>query len=158
MTRGLSQHQNARETADHGESKRSGFRRLLVGRLEDGRWEWVPVCQVDHNYDHGSIWIREDGIWEIIAPIGPGSQPYTTGGEIQRGESRDSGRTWACAAVLTPNPARQHTYVRKPLDGHPRFRVLLGRWKRTRALRRGLVFRQPRRSRHADAMRGKLLK
>jgi len=94
---------------------------LVIGRLENGQWSWLPVCRVDHNYDHGSLWIREDGIWEIIAPIGPGSQPYTTGGEIQRWESRDSGRKWACAAVLTPNPALQHTYVRKPLHGHPDF-------------------------------------
>jgi hypothetical protein len=94
---------------------------LMVGRLEGGHWTWLPVCRMDHNYDHGSLWIRDDGVWEIIAPIGPGAQPFTTGGEIQRWESNDSGKTWACAAVLTPDAPRQHTYVRKPLHGHPEF-------------------------------------
>ena len=96
-------------------------RMLQVGRRENGRWIWSPVCEVDHNYDHGCLWIHDDNTWEVIAPIGPGAHPGTTGGDIQCWRSCDQGNSWQKVRDLTSDATTQHTYVRKPLDAHPDF-------------------------------------
>lgn len=96
-------------------------RTLVVGSRQEGKWIWSPVCPVDHNYDHGCLWIHDQRNWEVIAPTGPGLQPRTTGGEIQRWRSEDQGGSWKMIQSLTPSPQSQHTYVRKPLLAHPDF-------------------------------------
>jgi hypothetical protein len=93
------------------------------------RWtgtEWVvrPVAASDHNYDHGSLYVEPDGTWRVIAPLGPGPQPFGTGGEMQMWVSTDRGATWAKAKDLTAGSKRNHTYARRPLDARPEFYAL----------------------------------
>jgi hypothetical protein len=88
------------------------------------RWEFRRAFEADHNYDHGSLYVESGGVWRVIAPTGPGPQPYGTGGEITVWESRDRGETWRKTRDLTRGSARNHTYVRRPLNAHPDFYAL----------------------------------
>lgn len=93
------------------------------------RWsgsDWVirPVTTSDHNYDHGSLYVEEKGVWRLIAPTEPGPQPYGTGGEMVMWRSADQGATWNRVKQLTRNSPRNHTYARRPLHAHPEFYAL----------------------------------
>ncbi|MCS7303538.1 MAG: BNR repeat-containing protein [Thermoguttaceae bacterium] len=88
------------------------------------RWQIRPVCQSDHNYDHGSLYIEPDGTWRLIAPTDPGPQPYTTGGEMVLWKSTNEGATWTKIKQLTRNSSYNHTYARRPLGAHPDFYAL----------------------------------
>lgn len=86
-------------------------------------WDIRPFTTSDHNYDHGSLYIEADA-WRVLAPTDPGPQPGTTGGEVVLWTSRDQGNTWTSEKRVTRNSARNHTYVRRPLDAHPDFYAL----------------------------------
>jgi hypothetical protein len=91
----------------------------------DGRtWDIRPAVTSDHNYDYGPLYIDANGGWHLIAPTDPGPQPYGTGGEIVRWESRDRGATWRRTGTLTKDSVHNHTYVRRPVDAHPDFHAL----------------------------------
>ncbi len=75
----------------------------------------------DNNYDMGSLYLEDKGVWRIIAPTEPGPQQYNPGGEVAMWISRDQGRTWSKAKQLTANSLMNHTYVRRPVDAHPDF-------------------------------------
>jgi hypothetical protein len=77
-------------------------------------WETSVITAADHNYDMGSIYVR-DTVWRLIAPTDPGPQPYHAGGEMVLWESPDQGRTWRRAAALTSGSTMNHTYARRPL-------------------------------------------
>jgi hypothetical protein len=77
-----------------------------------------------NNYDHGSLYVEEDGAWRVIAPTEPGPQPFNPGGEMVMWLSKDQGGTWDKVAQLTQNSSRNHTYARRPLDAHPDFYAL----------------------------------
>lgn len=87
-------------------------------------WEHRRVTESDHNYDHGSLYIEDDGTWRVIAPTDPGPQPWGTGGEMVMWTSRDEGATWRRAQTLTAGSTRNHSYTRKPLHAHPDFYAL----------------------------------
>src|SRR5262249_9761104 len=74
-------------------------------------WEILPFTTSDHNYDHGSLYIEDDGTWRVIAPTEPGPQAYATGGEMVLWTSRDRGRTWVKVKQLTRDSPRNHTYA-----------------------------------------------
>lgn len=78
-------------------------------------WETRDFTTSDHNYDHGSLYIR-DGRWMVIAPTDPGPAPYATGGDLVVWTSADQGATWKKERVLTPNAPRHQTYLRRPLN------------------------------------------
>ena len=84
------------------------------------RWEFKTVTTSDNNYDMGSIYIEADGTWRIIGPTETGPQPYNPG-EVARWVSKDQGHTWEKARQMTFASARNHTYVRRPLNAHPGF-------------------------------------
>lgn len=93
---------------------------------QTARWtgrEWVlrPFTTSDHNYDHGSLYIEEDGAWRVIAPTEPGPQPFGTGGDMVMWLSRDQGTSWDRVRRLTSARERSHTYARRPVDAQPDF-------------------------------------
>jgi hypothetical protein len=69
----------------------------------------------------GSIWIRENGDWHIIAPTEKGPQPYNPGGEIAHWRSTNNGMDWEMIKQCTSESKRNHTYVRRPVNAHPDF-------------------------------------
>ncbi len=88
--------------------------------------EWVrrPFTTSGNNYDHGSLYIEEDGTWRVIAPTETGAQPYNPGGNMVLWTSNDEGKSWKKVKQLTHDPARNHTFARRPLDAHPDFYAL----------------------------------
>jgi hypothetical protein len=92
----------------------------MLARWTGTEWRYSKICETDHNYDHGSLYI-EGPAWRFIAPTGAGPQKWGTGGEVEVWTSRDDGRTWAKTGALTHNSRYNHTYVRRPLDAHPDF-------------------------------------
>lgn len=91
-----------------------------VARWTGTRWEFQAVGRSDHNYDYGTLTIEVDGLWRFLATMGPGPEPFGTGGEIEMWTSRDEGKTWLKRA-LTRNSARMHTFPRRPLNANPEF-------------------------------------
>lgn len=87
-------------------------------------WEIRPFTTSDHNYDHGSLYIEAEGRWRVIAPTAPGPQRWATGGDMVAWVSRDQGRAWEVAQVLTHSPRYNHTYARKPVNASPEFYAL----------------------------------
>lgn len=129
---------------------KGGPRVWWTARWTGEKWEHARVCQSDHNYDHGSLYLSGAN-WRVIAPTAPGPQPDSTGGEIEEWVSRDAGRNWRRASAWTSHSAMNHTYVRRPLGAHKDFIAL---WADGDALKpsasslyfadaRGRVFRLP---------------
>jgi hypothetical protein len=81
-------------------------------------WEVRPFTTSDHNYDHGSLYVGDDGTWTVIAPTEPGPAPFATGGEMIVWTSKDQGTSWQKGRSLTPGATRHHTYLRRPLNAH----------------------------------------
>jgi hypothetical protein len=105
----------------HLPGKAQGPHTWHTARWDGKTWQFRDVSTSDHNYDHGSLYIEADGTWRIIAPFGPGPQPFGTGGEMQMWTSLDQGQTWAKLKDLTANSLRNHSYARRPLNAHPDF-------------------------------------
>ncbi len=88
----------------------------------DGRaWVVRPFTTSDHNYDHGPLYVEPDGTWRVIAPTEPGAQPFGTGGDLVMWTSGDRGATWDRVKQLTHDKARNHTYVKRPINARPDF-------------------------------------
>jgi hypothetical protein len=102
----------------------SGPYRWHTAQWTGAAWEFRPVTESDHNYDHGSLTIEPDGTWRIIAPTAPGPQPGGTGGEMAMWVSRDHGAHWELAKALTHDSRYNHAYARKPVEAHPDFLAL----------------------------------
>ena len=85
------------------------------------KWRINPVTTSNNNYDMGSLYIDEDGVWRIIGPTETGPQPYNTGGEIALWTSKDKGITWDKTKQVTHNSEYNHSYVRRPVNAHPDF-------------------------------------
>jgi hypothetical protein len=99
-------------------------RTWTTARWTGQAWEIRPAMTSDNNYDMGSLWLDEDGTWRIIAPTESGPQPYNPGGEVAMWSSSDQGATWRKVRQLTAGSARNHTYVRRPVNAHPDFYAL----------------------------------
>ncbi|MGC9326389.1 MAG: BNR-4 repeat-containing protein, partial [Candidatus Hinthialibacter sp.] len=82
---------------------KNGPRLWMIAHWQGDRWEFKKVAASDHNYDMGSLYIEEDGVWRVIAPTDPGPQAYGTGGEMVMWVSRDRGQSWTKARQLTQN-------------------------------------------------------
>ena len=102
----------------------NGPRTWRTARWTGDEWEIRAFTESDHNYDYGSLYIEDDGIWRVIAPTEPGPQPYGTGGEIAMWTSSDQGATWRRIQQLTRSSTRNHTYARRPVNAHPDFYAL----------------------------------
>ena len=77
-------------------------------------WAINDVVTTDHNYDHGELYIEDDGSWCVIAPFIDGPQEYGTGGEVGLWRSTDEGDNWKLVQQLTDASEYNHTYVRRP--------------------------------------------
>jgi len=84
-------------------------------------WEIRPLTTSDHNYDYGSLYIENGGVWRVIAPTAPGPQPFGTGGDMVMWISKDQGATWKKVKQLTHAKELNHTYARKPIGARPEF-------------------------------------
>ncbi|WP_192350578.1 BNR-4 repeat-containing protein [Algoriphagus sp. Y33] len=108
----------------------NGPRNWFTARFTGEEWEILPVTSSDNNYDMGSLYIDEQGIWRIIGPTASGPQKFNTGGEMVLWTSLDQGKTWS-SKQLTQKSRYNHSYARKPVyvnedfyafwaDGHGR--------------------------------------
>ncbi len=84
-------------------------------------WDIQEITPTTHNYDTGSFYVEEDGVWRMILPSEPGPQHHGTGGEVALWMSEDGGWTWDKARNITQNSPRNHKYNRRPLNAHPDF-------------------------------------
>ncbi len=91
-----------------------------ISRWNGSAWITSVVCQSDHNYDMGSLYIQPDR-WLIIGPTQNGPQLWQTGGEMALWSSTDQGQTWAMTRQITTNSVYNHTYARRPLNARDPF-------------------------------------
>ena len=84
-----------------------------LARWTGDRWARHTITSADHNYDSGSLYLRDDG-WYVFGPTEPGPQPYGTGGEVAIWKSTDRGGTWSKRHQVTTDSQFNHTYVRRP--------------------------------------------
>jgi hypothetical protein len=99
----------------------NGPREWFTAHFNGKNWNIFPFTVSDNNYDMGSIFIEKDGTWRVIAPTGPGPQPYNTGGSIVMWTSRDEGRHWQKVRELTPGCELNQSYPRRPVNANPGF-------------------------------------
>lgn len=95
-----------------------------TARWTGSQWEIRSITDSDNNYDTGSLYIEDDGLWRIIGPTEPGPQRFNTGGEVALWTSSDQGATWKKVRQLTQNSELNHGYCRKPINAHPDFYAL----------------------------------
>jgi hypothetical protein len=95
-----------------------------TARWDGNTWVHRDITTSDNNYDHGSLYLEDDGTWRLIAPTEPGPQPYNPGGEMVMWTSTDQGSSWTRDKQLTIESLRNHTYARRPLNAHPDFYAL----------------------------------
>ena len=91
-----------------------------VTHFNGSEWKTTIICQSDHNYDMGSLYIKGNH-WTVIGPTEDGPQKYQTGGEVILWESKDSGKTWERKKTVTHDSRNNHTYVRRPLNAKDPF-------------------------------------
>jgi hypothetical protein len=96
-------------------------RTWTTARWTGRKWQLRPAFVSDNNYDMGSFYIEDDGMWRIIGPTETGPQPYNPGGEMAMWTSKDFGKTWEKVKQLTKDSPRNHTYARRPVNTHPDF-------------------------------------
>ncbi|MEM7655581.1 MAG: BNR-4 repeat-containing protein [Bacteroidota bacterium] len=83
--------------------------------FRDGAWHTHAICESDHNYDMGSLYLREKS-WQVVIPSEDPPQPHGVGGEVAIWQSMDQGKNWEKERQLTQNSALNHSYVRRPLN------------------------------------------
>jgi hypothetical protein len=84
-----------------------------VTYYDGNEWKTSIICQSDHNYDMGSLYI-ENNYWSVYGPTEQGPQKYQTGGEVAIWKSRNAGETWKLIKLVTNQSQRNHTYIRRP--------------------------------------------
>ncbi len=97
-----------------------GPRTWHTARFTGENWEINPITTSGNNYDMGSLYIDDKGIWRVIGPTTMGPQPYNTGGEMVMWTSKNQGKTWRSKA-LTAGSIYNHSYARRPVNVHPDF-------------------------------------
>jgi len=95
-------------------------RTWTLARWTGAQWVFSAVCQSDHNYDMGSLYILPDR-WLVIGPTQNGPQVWQTGGEMALWSSVDQGLTWTLTRQITTNSLYNHTYARRPLNAQDPF-------------------------------------
>lgn len=81
--------------------------------LRNQVWHSAEVCQSDHNYDMGSLYLS-DSVWMVVAPTEDPPQPNGVGGEIAIWKSKDLGISWSKAFQVTHESPLNHSYIRRP--------------------------------------------
>lgn len=95
-----------------------------VARWTGTEWTYSNITESDHNYDFGSLYIGDDGVWRMIGTDGMGPQRYSTGGEISLWQSGDAGKTWTKTRQMTSDSKFNHCYPRRPINPNPDFYAL----------------------------------
>ena len=98
----------------------NGPRTWYTARFTGADWEILPITNSDNNYDMGSLYIDEKGVWRVIGPTTTGPQAFNTGGEMVLWTSKNQGKTWKSKA-MTANSEFNHSYARRPVNVHPEF-------------------------------------
>lgn len=107
-------------TADVSGPRSPATREFRVTAWDGTKWWTSTVARTDHNYDMGSLW--SDGrVWKVMAPTAAGPQPFGTGGEVCLWSSRDGGRTWSQDREVTSGSERNHSYMRRVVNGRDPF-------------------------------------
>lgn len=83
-------------------------------------WSTSQVCESDHNYDMGSLFIS-DTIWKIVGPTETGPQVYGCGGELAIWRSDNKGKDWYKEKDITRGSEFNHGYVRRVVNGRAPF-------------------------------------
>ena len=107
----------------HQPGPENGPRVWRVTRFDGSSWRTGDVCESDHNYDTGALFIDGDR-WTVVGPTLPGPQPHGTGGQLATHSSADGGRTWRMSRLLTRESRFNHSYVRRVVNGKPPFEFL----------------------------------
>ncbi len=95
-------------------------RKWMITRWTGNKWVTVHVCNSDHNYDMGSLYINGKD-WQIIAPTAPGPQKYGTGGQLMIWKSKDNGREWSMKKMIRSVTDRNLSYARRPVNAQDPF-------------------------------------
>jgi len=98
-------------------------REFRISHWDGQQWQTRIVCETDHNYDMGSLFIAGN-TWYVVAPTADGPQHYGTGGEVVIWATRDRGARWVIKKQMTVNSPRNHAYVRRVLHGKAPFQFL----------------------------------
>lgn len=98
----------------------SGPREWMIIHWKNQIWNFVKVCESDHNYDMGSLYI-EDNEWRIIGTTGPGPQENDTGGEIALWISKNEGNSWEKVFNVTNNSKYNNSFLRHPENAQKEF-------------------------------------
>jgi hypothetical protein len=86
-----------------------------TSRWTGKKWDTRVICQSDHNYDMGSLFI-EDDTWAVVGPTDDGPQKHGTGGEVVLRLSSNKGKEWTRVNTLTNGSRLNHSYVRRALN------------------------------------------
>ena len=108
----------------HRPGPEQGPRVWRVTRFDGTTWRTRDVCESDHNYDTGALFIDDDHQWTVVGPTLPGPQPHGTGGDVAFWSSADGGKTWRQTRTLTRDSRFNHSYVRRVVRGKPPFEFL----------------------------------
>ncbi len=86
-----------------------------ISKWDGKNWQTFKVCESDHNYDMGSLFISEKE-WLIVGPTKAGAQKWGVGGELEIWRLKDEGEKWNRIRRLTKNSTFSHAYVRRPVN------------------------------------------
>ncbi|HEV7347814.1 BNR-4 repeat-containing protein [Telluribacter sp.] len=104
----------------HQPGPKNGLRQWAVIYWNGSAWENYPIATSDHNYDTGSLFVK-DNEWMVVAPTENTPQPWGGGGEVVLWKSTNKGKTWTRTKQLTKNSPRNHNYIRKVVNGRDPF-------------------------------------
>ncbi|MFC2126596.1 BNR-4 repeat-containing protein [Bacteroidota bacterium] len=95
-------------------------REWRITRWNGKKWITSIICESDHNYDMGSLFI-DGNSWTLVAPSIDGPQKWGTGGEIAYYISEDNRITWSLQRQVTRNSSLNHCYLRRPVNAKDPF-------------------------------------
>ncbi|WP_442505523.1 BNR-4 repeat-containing protein [Novipirellula sp. SH528] len=100
----------------------NGPRFFCLTRWDGKAWQTTKICETDHNYDMGSLYL-ENSTWTVRIPSLAGPQPHHGGGEMVNWVTSDRGNTWLMKKTLTHSSPRNHNYARRPINAKNPFFV-----------------------------------
>ena len=110
----------------------NGPRHFRLIRWDGETWLGSILCTTDHNYDMGSLELRNvdtrgadspSETWQAWLPSDPGPQPDQGGGELKLWQSDDRGETWTMKQDVTQASSKNHNYARRPTNARDPFFV-----------------------------------
>lgn len=102
----------------------AGRRKVRTAHYNGSSWDIREVTTTDHNYDHGEIWVDDEGNWHVLGAFVDGPQEWGCGGDIALYSSGDQGATWTLDKQLTSAESLNMTYPRLVEDADDGFFAL----------------------------------